>query len=77
MEEIGGEKPPDEKMSKFDTKVINEWPGTKEVPNEPSWAQIIGGQVADDEVKRFEKEFDLMVPGEGAIRGKSTRSDIN
>ena len=76
MEEIGGEKPPDEKMSNFDTKkwpdtedptIKGIWPGTEEVPVRPSWAQILGGQVADDEVKKFEKEFKLMVPGEGAV----------
>ena len=71
MEEIGGEKPPDERMSNFDTKQgmenKNKWPGTDEVPQNPSWAQIISGQVADDEVKRFEEVFRLMVPGEGAV----------
>ena len=61
MEEIGGEKPPDEKMSNFDTK-------------NPSWAQILGGQVSDNEVKNFEKDFRLMVPGEGAV-AKITGSD--
>ena len=71
MEEIGGEKPPDEKMPNFDTR---KWPGTDEVPSEPSWAEILGGQVVDDEVKRFEKEFELMVPGEGAV-AKMTGSD--
>ena len=30
-------------------------------------AQILGGQVADDEVKRFEDELELMVLGEGAV----------
>ena len=52
----------------------NEWPGTDEVPSKPSWAQILGGQVADDEVKRFEDEFELMVLGEGAV-AKMTGSD--
>ena len=91
MEEIGGEKPPDEKMSNFspifdtksnkkkcDEKMSNfdtsKWPGTDEVPQNPSWAQILGGQVEDDEVKRFEEEFELMVPGEGAV-AKMTGSD--
>ena len=64
----GGKKPPDDPAN------TNEWPGTEEVPSEPSWAQIIGGQVADDEVRRFEKEFELMVPGEGAV-AKMTGSD--
>ena len=64
MEEIGGEKPPDEKMSNFDTR---KWPGGDEALMKPSWAQIIGGQVADDEVKKFEEVFKLMVPGEGAV----------
>ena len=68
MEEIGGEKPPDEKMSNFDTRnsFREDWPGADEAPMKPSWAQILGGQVAD-EVKKFEEAFELMVPGEGAV----------
>ena len=45
----------------------NEWPCTDEVLNTPSWSQILDGQVANDEVKRFEEELELMVPGEGAL----------
>ena len=71
MEEIDGEKPPDEKMSNFDTK---KWPGTEEVPKGPSWVQILGGQVSDNEVLSFEKDFKLMVPGEGAV-AKMTGND--
>ena len=75
MEEIGGEKPPDEKMSNFGER-LNEkkWPGAEEVPEKPSWAQILGGQVSDNEVMWFEKEFSLMVPGEGAV-AKMTGND--
>ena len=75
---LGGEKPPDGKLSIFDTKLVSnndtelgietdnekKWRGTDEVPQNPSWAQIIGGQVADDEVRRFEESFRLMVPGD-------------
>ena len=53
---------------------ITTWPGTEEVPKQPSWAQIIGGQVSDNEVTRFENEFRLMVPGEGAV-AKMTGND--
>ena len=73
MEEIGGEKPPDGKMSNFDTNE-KKWPGTEEVPQRPSWAQILGGQVSDNEVLNFEREFELMVPGEGAV-AKMTGND--
>ena len=67
------EKPPDEIGSTRDTNFGENtefgrvWPGTEEVPTKPSWAQIISGQVADDEVKKFEEAFELMVQGEGAI----------
>ena len=78
MEEIGGEKTPDGNLPNFDTRnsYKEDWPGAEEAPLKPSWAQILGGQVADDEVKKFEEEFKLMVPGEGAV-AKICGSDCN
>ena len=64
----GGTKPQEEQKTK------GVWPSTEEVLKTPSWAQILGGQVSDNEVKMFEKDFRLMVPGEGAV-AKITGSD--
>ena len=70
---MDAEKPPDELDPTRDpntdgnNELGNVWPGVEEVPRKPSWAQIISGQVADDEVRKFEETFELMVPGEGAI----------
>ena len=69
----GGKNPP-ETFGGDDPKSQNEWPGTEDVLSRPSWAQILGAQVADEEVKRFEEELVLKVPGEGA-KAKITGSD--